>query len=127
MVGERGAAWPLSETGTHNPPPETRKGENIWALDRLGGADTVDTQENTPMFQTLTHIIRSIQATLGIILGGARPQLLRIETGRSRRAVSFIEYALLAGAAVLLVTLLSSQLRGIIQDLLNNLRESILG
>jgi Flp pilus assembly pilin Flp len=79
------------------------------------------------MFQTLTHIIRSIQATLGIILGGARPQLLRIETGRSRRAVSFIEYALLAGAAVLLVTLLSSQLRGIIQDLLNNLRESILG
>lgn len=62
------------------------------------------------MFQTLTHIIRSIQTTLAITLGGARLQPLRIETRRTRRAATFIEYALLAGVAVAVTFLLRNQL-----------------
>lgn len=115
MVGERGAARPLSETGTQNPPREARKGEHIWVLDGFGGADTMDTQEETSMFQTLTHIIRSIQTTMAITLGGARLQPLRIETRRTRRAATFIEYALLAGVAVAVTFLLRNQLLTLVE------------
>lgn len=77
------------------------------------------------MFQTLTHIIRSIQTTLAITLSGARLQPLRIETRRTRRAATFIEYALLAGGAVVIITIFRNQLKSIIETLLENLEKSL--
>lgn len=73
------------------------------------------------MFQTLTHIIRSIQTTLAITLSGARLQPLRIETRRTRRAATFIEYALLAGGAVVIIAVFRTQLSGVIDSLLRRL------
>lgn len=77
------------------------------------------------MFQTLTHIIRSIQTTLAITLSGARLQPLRIETRRNRRGATFIEYALLAGAALVLVVILRNRLESIIRTLLQGLDDEI--
>jgi len=74
------------------------------------------------MFQTLTHIIRSIQTTLAITLGGARLQPLRIETRRSRRGATFIEYALLAGVAVAITFLLREQLKDLVTTVITGVR-----
>lgn len=83
----------------------------------------MDTQEETSMFQTLTHIIRSIQTTLAITLGGARLQPLRIETRRTRRAATFIEYALLAGVAVAVTFLLREQLLALVRSVIKGVTD----
>lgn len=75
------------------------------------------------MFQTLTHIIRSIQTTLAITLGGARLQPLRIETRRSRRGATFIEYALLAGVAVAVTFLLRNQLLTLVDSVVGRVTD----
>lgn len=101
MVGERGASRTLKSG---------QVGTKPWVLDGVDGADTMNTQEDTSMFQTLTNTIRSIQTTLAITLSGARLQPLRIETRRNRRGATFIEYALLAGVAVAVTFLLRDRL-----------------
>lgn len=74
------------------------------------------------MFQ---HLYITVISFLQRLVTGATLQPAVVPVRRSRRAATFIEYALLASVALILVVIFRTQLSSIFTSLMNNLRGAI--
>ncbi len=73
----------------------------------------------------MTQIVATIVAFITRLFTPAAPAMLRVETARRSRGATFIEYALLAAVALVVVVIFRTQLSSIFTSLMNNLRSAI--